>query len=188
MALSATKSFVQNCVVEDLNSFPDQICHLIWTHTHPGRPDLTTVTPGVPIWAPKWPKTPPIYTHFLTHLLQWFKSCRCGPKFLPRPNLPLQLISTTSREATPQICDQRGPHPSPQMTQNTLKIDAFSPSFVWVVQILLLQLWIYSQAQCAASSNLIHIQGGSTAYLWPQAPPSEPPKHPKNKDISTCIF
>ena len=119
MALSATRSFVQNCVVEDQNSFPDQICRLIWTHTHPGKSGLTTVTPGVPIRAPKWPKTPPIYTHFLTHLLQWFKSCRCGPKFLPRPNLPLHLISTTLRETTPQICDQRGPHPSPKMTQNT---------------------------------------------------------------------
>ena len=63
MALSATKSFVQNCVVEDLNSFPDQICHLIWTHTHPGRPDLTTVTPGVPIRAPKWSKYPQIQNY-----------------------------------------------------------------------------------------------------------------------------
>ena len=64
--------------------------------------------------------------HFLTHLLQWFKSHCCDPKFLPRPNLPLHLISSTSREATPYICDPRGPHQSPKMTKNTTQIDAIS--------------------------------------------------------------
>ena len=108
--------------------FPDPICNLIWAHAHPGRPGHTSVTPGVPIRAPKWPKTPPIYTHFLTHLLQWFKSHRCDPKFLPRPNLPLHLISSKSREATLYICDPSGPHQSPKMTKNTPKIDAFSPA------------------------------------------------------------
>ena len=47
------------------------------------------------------------------------KLCLGGPKFLPKPNLLLCLISSTSREAMLRLCDPGGPYWSLKMIKNT---------------------------------------------------------------------
>ena len=53
------------------------------------------------------------------------KSCCSGPKLLLRPNLTLHSVSSTPREAKLHVCNLRGPHQNPKLTQNTPKIDTF---------------------------------------------------------------
>ena len=130
-------------IISALNFYQDAIFHSIPSHSHPGRPYRISVTllasikfskeshahPGKPRLhdstgpnqSPKINKKHPQYRG-LQHLWIVVKSCLGASKILPRPNLLLHSISSTSREAMPYIGDLKGPGEGPKIAKTTFRI------------------------------------------------------------------
>ena len=107
---------------------------MLWqSHSLPGRQFCAFVISSEPQNDQEHPQNRRISPSTFSKGL---KSCRGGPKFSPRPNLPLHPISSTSRQATPHIRDPLGPIQTPKMTKNTPKRDAYPLAPLKVIKIM----------------------------------------------------